>query len=773
MTPESTTEDRQGSSFAGNVLGIVVVLCAVFSFGMSWVFAVLLYFPTSAFINRLVDNDGLGIVKYGLVLLLYPIIMDVSPIAAAKVLAFAHPNGGEFGEIATSVATGLLGALFIVVAMLGASPVAGLFGSFSLSRWLHVSLAYTIETFARIAAFMLGVYLIRYCDANFIKMAEPLKMALSLVLGAGMLFSLHRMIRRGVGTFGGRASIGDGRAAKSDAKDTRLSDVIGMDDAKMQIRLRLIEPVRNPGRAKKYGLAVGGGVLLYGPPGTGKTMLARAVAGELNLPFFMITAADVFGKYVGESERNIRSIFANARKHPLSVVFIDELESLFPSRSADIHETTRKVISVILQEMDGLDKSKNPILLLGATNVPWMVDEAFLRPGRFDIKIFVGLPDEQARRKLFAMAFAKGRIPVEKGLVEFMAGQTKNYSGADINGVMDRLRQLAYAAKARKYGRELAEKAIAAISPTANGETLDRIQDWESQVLPSNSHNSGAGGIRISERPDVTLNDVAGMDSVKEEIRLRLIDPLRHATLADLYGLRAGGGMLLYGPPGTGKTFIARAVAGELELPFFSISPADVFGKYVGESERNLKKIFRDIRKNDLSVVFMDELETMFPKRTSDVNETTRKVISLLLQELDGVDGKKNPILLIGATNVPWMVDGAFLRAGRFDVCLYVGPPDMKARRYMVCRALESGKVPFEDGLDAYVAARTEGYTGADLKGLVERMRQFAFKNRLRHYSRQVADEVLVGFAPSRNDEMIAKIRQWETSRGKVASTAI
>ena len=753
---------------AGAVLGLAVALCAAFSFGLSWPFALLLYFAVRGFAERIVVNDGRGLAKYGLVLLLFPLVMEASSIASAKVLEFASPKGAHFGEIEKQVATGLVGVLVFIAATGFCSVVAGFFGNFSLPRAIHVPVAYAAEALSRIMVFIAGVLLVRYCDRNLIEIANPIKVALSLVLGIGMLISLRRLFTRGLPTQGGGSAPAEGgqQVAKSKTKGARLSDVIGMDDAKEQIRLRLIEPVRNPGRAKKYGLSVGGGVLLYGPPGTGKTMLARAVAGELNLPFFMITAADVFGKYVGDSERNIRKIFADARKAPLSVVFIDELETLFPNRSADVHETTRKVISVILQEMDGLDKSKNPILLLGATNVPWMVDEAFLRPGRFDIKIFVGLPDEQARHKMLAMAFARGRVPLEDGLLKFMAARTKNYSGADLNGVIDRLRQLAYAANARKYTRELAEKAIASISPTANGETLDKIQDWEAQSLPSNSRNSGSGGVRIAEKPNVTLADVAGMTSVKDEIRLRLIDPLRHATLADMYGLHAGGGMLLYGPPGTGKTFLARAVAGELELPFFSITPADVFGKYVGESERNIKKIFRDIRKNDLSVVFMDELETMFPKRTSDVHETTRKVISLLLQELDGVDGERNPILLIGATNVPWMVDEAFLRPGRFDVCLYVGPPDLDARRHMVCHALESGKVPFEEGLDKYIAERTEGYTGADLKGVMERMRQFAFKNRLRNYTRQIADEVLGGYPPSRNGELVANIRRWEASRG-------
>ena len=223
--------------------------------------------------------------------------------------------------------------------------------------------------------------------------------------------------------------------------------------------------------------------------------------------------------------------------------------------------------------------------------------------------------------------------------------------------------------------------------------------------------------------------------------------------------------MLLYGPPGTGKTFIARAVAGELDLPFYTISSADVFSKYIGESERNIAKIFREIRKNDLAVVFIDELETLFPKRSADVHETTRKVIALLLQELDGLDKKKNPILLMGATNVPWMVDEAFLRPGRFDVCLYVGLPDVAARRKMVHLTLESGEVPYEVGIDEYIANRTEGFSGADIKGFLDMLRQFAFKNRLRFYKCETVDRLLGEFRPANSEEMIAKIRNWEANR--------
>jgi len=238
-----------------------------------------------------------------------------------------------------------------------------------------------------------------------------------------------------------------------------------------------LEKVRS--QAKKYGLKTGGGVLLYGPPGTGKTFLARAVAGELNLPFYMITAADIFGKYVGESEKRIRELFQLARKNPLSVIFIDELETIFSKRSDNIHETTRKVISYILQELDGVDQNKNPILLLGATNTPWLIDEAFLRPGRFDILAFVDLPDQPARVQILQTAFKPSELTQESGLLQYIADNTAGYSGADLNGVVSKIQQQAFRRGDQSFTKMLAYEVLLNSPPSPNQEMIARLHRWE------------------------------------------------------------------------------------------------------------------------------------------------------------------------------------------------------------------------------------------------------------------------------------------------------
>lgn len=271
----------------------------------------------------------------------------------------------------------------------------------------------------------------------------------------------------------------ENETCKVERPNVRLDDVAGMEKVKDQIRLRVIEPLRNSNEAKKHGLKVGGGILLYGPPGTGKTFVAKAIAGELNLPFYAITSADVFGKYVGESENNIRNLFRNARKNPLSVIFIDELETVFHSRAESIHETTRKVISVILQELDGVNDRQNPILLLGATNTPWLIDEAFMRTGRFDVLAYVGLPDAAARKKIVSSAFQDVAYPIDTDAVDFIVEHTDGFSGADLKGVAQRIKQMAFDMKAERYGREVCEKALAGVNPSCNSEILSRIEAWE------------------------------------------------------------------------------------------------------------------------------------------------------------------------------------------------------------------------------------------------------------------------------------------------------
>ena len=264
--------------------------------------------------------------------------------------------------------------------------------------------------------------------------------------------------------------------------NVRLADVAGMEKIKEEIMVRVINPLREPEKAREYDISVGGGIMLYGPPGTGKTFIARAVAGELNLPFYVITAADIFGKYVGESESNVRRLFAEARSNPFSVVFIDELETVFPKRTENIHESTRKVISILLQELDGIDNTRNPILLIGATNTPWQIDEAFLRTGRFDLSVYVGLPDESARKKIIVNAFKKVQKNVDSDAIDLLVAGTGGYSGADLKDITTRIKQSAYRKLVPSLGKGLFDECLKEYTPSSSPGINEQIAAWEKSV---------------------------------------------------------------------------------------------------------------------------------------------------------------------------------------------------------------------------------------------------------------------------------------------------
>ena len=480
-------------------IAVVAVLAGRYLFGFGWIGAVFSFWPVKGLVRKTQENDGAGMVRAALSLVTYPLVAASAPFVAERVAmifadkarATAAPladsgMGETLGEIALALgvkesALALVGAFNAVFQMVLLSAVTfGLFvaaslivsvvshnltDEFSLPPRAHAIATKTIGVLSVLSQCLIGILAIRVVDVAVCALPTGVKLAAAAFLAVICCLKLRRVL---AGDGSGKACRGKAPRSKSESlrlgtrPDVRLDDVVGMQEAKDQIRLRLIEPLRNPARARRYGLKVGGGILLYGPPGTGKTFLARAVAGELGLPFYTITPADVFGMYVGETEKAIRRIFADIRRNKLSVVFIDELETLFPVRTSDIHETTRKVVSLLLQELDGLDQSKNPILLLGATNVPQLVDPAFLRPGRFDVKIEVGLPDLVARERLLAQALRAGSsIPVESALASYLAMRTEGYSGADLKGLVERLKQLAYQSSARVFDVALADRALA------------------------------------------------------------------------------------------------------------------------------------------------------------------------------------------------------------------------------------------------------------------------------------------------------------------------
>ena len=458
------------------LLSLLITLFCCSGDGKMVYHTLLIFFPVKCILDGILDNRLRKVVCGLVMLLIYPILLNSIPLLDGQIARWFQ--GKKVSDTELKVASGILFTGIFFAAMILVS-----LGSKAVPKWeipakIHSCCLAGIFVFS-LAAVLIGVYSgLAYCNGRYLRLPAGLNLLLPVILAVFGFIAGIRIIRHTLNPPVKKTESESDPLLAARPK-TKLSDVAGMDEVKEQIRLRLIEPLRHPAQAKKYGLKTGGGVLLYGPPGTGKTFLARAVAGELNLPFYMITAADIFGKYVGESEKRIRELFRLARKNPLSVIFIDELETIFSKRSDNIHETTRKVISYILQELDGVDQNKNPILLLGATNTPWLIDEAFLRPGRFDILAFVDLPDQPARVQILQSAFKHSTLPQESGLIQYMAENTAGYSGADLNGVVSKIQQQAFRRGDQSFTKMLAYEVLLKSPPSPNQEMIARLHRWE------------------------------------------------------------------------------------------------------------------------------------------------------------------------------------------------------------------------------------------------------------------------------------------------------
>lgn len=452
-----------------------VMLCLKSDVGN--LYSILLFFPIFKITAAVVNNDSTRVISGICTLLQFSILTaNEAAIMSGVHKIFTSPKITEDGY---SILYGISFTVLFFFTMMISGLAAKTVPVFKVPARIHkvvMIIFFTLTWVMIVIALFLGI---SYCCSHFITLPQAMKFLLPLILLAIGFGGFCKMFNA-INTEKTSAPEAD-KNQLDERPSTRLADVAGMEEVKRQIKLRLIEPVKNPKLAEKYGLKAGGGVLLYGPPGTGKTFIARAVAGELNLPFYMITSADVFGKYVGESEKNIQTLFDNARKNPLSVVFIDELEVIFGKRTESIHETTQKVISVILQELDGVSQNKNPMLLLGATNTPWKVDEAFLRPGRFDILAFVDLPDLEARKQILKSAFKKGNLPLQNGLIDYIAENSNRLSGADLNGVVTKMRQNAFERKKEMFTMQMAYEILLDTTPSSTGELLRQIRQWEKE----------------------------------------------------------------------------------------------------------------------------------------------------------------------------------------------------------------------------------------------------------------------------------------------------
>jgi transitional endoplasmic reticulum ATPase len=502
-------------------------------------------------------------------------------------------------------------------------------------------------------------------------------------------------------------------------------DIGGLKNEVQKVREMIELPLRHPEIFDRIGIEAPKGVLLHGPPGTGKTLLAKAVANETNANFYSISGPEIMSKFYGESEERLREVFKEAEENAPSIIFIDEIDSIAPKREEVSGDVEKRVVSQLLTLMDGL-QSRGKLVVIGATNRPNAIDPALRRPGRFDREIDIGIPDEQGRLDIL-LIHSRGMPLTEDVNLESIAKVTHGFVGADLEA-------LSKEAAMRSLRRILPE--INLEQPKIPVEILNKIkitkQDFDEalrDVQPSAMREV------LVQRPNVGWEDIGGLQQVKEELAEAIEWPLKHANLFAEANVEPPKGILLYGPPGTGKTMIAKAVAATSEANFISIKGPELISKWVGESEKGVREVFRKARQAAPCVIFFDELDAVAPRRGGSEGDAhvTERLLSQMLTELNGLEDLKG-VVVIGATNRPDIIDEALLRPGRFDRILEVPAPDKEARKHIF--QIHTKKKPLESdvNLDKLVEM-TEGMTGADIAALVNAAAMTAIKEYVRQKS--------------------------------------
>ncbi|MCK9631641.1 MAG: CDC48 family AAA ATPase [Methanoregula sp.] len=487
-------------------------------------------------------------------------------------------------------------------------------------------------------------------------------------------------------------------------------DIGGLKDELQRLRETIELPLRHPELFQKLGIEPPKGVLLYGPPGTGKTLIAKAVASESGAHFISIAGPEVISKYYGESEQRLREVFEEARENAPSIIFIDELDSIAPRREEVTGEVERRVVAQLLTMMDGLEE-RGQVVVIGATNRVDAIDAALRRPGRFDREIEIGVPGEPDRIEIMKI-HTRGMPLAEDVSLDSLAQQTHGFVGAD-------LAALAREAAIRALRRYLPDLDLDAEEIPA--EVLDRLKVLASDFR-SAQRDVGPSAMRevMLEVSHVKWQNVGGLESAKTEVREAIELPLTdHQKFEDL-GIEPPRGILLYGPPGTGKTLIAKAVASESGANFIPVRGPQLLSKWVGESERAVREVFKKARQVSPSIIFFDEIDALAPARgTSSDSHVIDNVLNQILTEMDGLEELKD-VVVMGATNRPDIVDPALLRAGRFDRLVYIGEPDLEGRKKII--GIHTRFMPLDSSTLNEVVQLTERFNEDALGELVEKL---------------------------------------------------
>jgi transitional endoplasmic reticulum ATPase len=487
-------------------------------------------------------------------------------------------------------------------------------------------------------------------------------------------------------------------------------DLGGMKDSIQKVREMIELPIRHPELFKKIGIEAPKGVLLYGPPGTGKTLLAKAVANETNAKFYSISGPEIISKFYGESEHRLRETFNVAQEHAPSIIFIDEIDSIAPKREKVTGEVEKRVVSQMLTLMDGIH-SRGKVVVIGATNRQDSIDTALRRPGRFDREIEIGIPNEDGRMEILNI-HTKG-MPLDKNIqLSNISKITHGFVGADLEILT----------------KEAAIRSLRRILPEIDIDQYPLSPDILNKIIITNSDFYNAlkdvtpSAIREFQiqKPNTKWEDIGGLEKIKQEIEEITEWPLKYPELYDFADIKPSKGILFYGPPGTGKTLIAKAVASNSKLNFISIKGPELLSKWVGESEYAIREIFRKAKQVSPCIVFFDEVDAIFKKRSFEISESNvnERMVSQMLTELDGLEPLEG-VIVIGATNRVDVIDEALLRPGRLDKVIEIPLPDTYSRKQIIQIYLRKKPVDDDSFLVDKLLKLTTGFSGAEIEGFI------------------------------------------------------
>lgn len=541
-------------------------------------------------------------------------------------------------------------------------------------------------------------------------------------------------------------------------------DIGGLKDEIQKVREMIELPLRHPEIFERLGIEPPKGVLLYGPPGTGKTLLAKAVANESSAYFVNIGGPEIMSKYYGESEARLREIFKEAKEKSPSIIFIDEIDSIAPKREEVTGEVERRVVSQLLSLMDGLE-ARGKVIVIAATNRPNALDPALRRPGRFDREIEIKVPDKKGRLEILQIHTRS--MPLFDDVdIERFAAISHGFVGADLEYLC----------------KEAGMKAIRRVLPEIKleeerltYETLNKLQvtmsDFEKamkDVQPSALREV------FLETPNIRWGEIGGLESMKKELQEAIEWPLRFAEVYKKVGYVMPKGILLWGPPGTGKTMLAKAVATESEVNFISVRGPELLSKWVGESEKGIREVFRKAKQAAPCIIFFDEIDSLAPVRGYGLGESmvTERVVSQLLTELDGIQ-ELHDVIVLAATNRIDMVDPALLRAGRFDKLVFIPLPDKNARKQILEIHFKGKPLAPEINIER-ISDATDGFSGADLASVANTsvsrvVQEYISKYPSPEEATKHADEAII--TQKHLDEAITRVRS--TKEGRIPEKEI